>query len=110
MRLVEPAVQPPRFARLDPTDRRRGDALFQQPDARVQGGLACADDDEASGRSLMRAISPAGTQRTPSATSNGGALVAGMAPSRYVVSTTFRRTRTLADFCASRETKRCSPT
>src|SRR5262245_9737557 len=47
MRLVEPAVQPPRLARLDPADRRSGDALFQQPDAGVQGGLACTDDDEA---------------------------------------------------------------
>ena len=49
MRLVEPAVQPPCLARLDPADRRSGDALFQQPDAGVQGGLARADDDEALG-------------------------------------------------------------
>ena len=49
MRLVEPAVQPPCLARLDPADRRRGDALLQQPYAGVQGCLARADDDEALG-------------------------------------------------------------
>ena len=40
-----------------------------------------------------RRASPVGvTQRTPSAMANGGALVAGIVPSMYVVSTSFRRT------------------
>ena len=57
-----------------------------------------------------RARSPGVTQRMPSAIANGGALVAGIVPSRYVVSTSLRRTRACHDAPVSRETKRCSPT
>jgi hypothetical protein len=57
VRLLEPPVDPPCLSGLDPTNRRRGNALLQKPDAGIQCGLAGADDDEAIGlRGEMRDV------------------------------------------------------